>query len=144
MLLPGESQGRGAWWAAVYGVAQCWTQLTRLSSSSSSKGKIHTLISFWSQPGFVSCCSLTVWEGLIDLPKALKGKVSKKGIILDCREEVILSSPTGFSLLCVLLESRPSNGGITSHLHGTQTNHGPSAVCSFPFPFSASVMSSEK
>ena len=26
----------GAWWAAVYGVAQCWTWLKRLSSSSSS------------------------------------------------------------------------------------------------------------
>ena len=25
----------GAWWAAVYGVAQSWTQLNRLSSSSS-------------------------------------------------------------------------------------------------------------
>ena len=25
----------GAWWAAVYGVAQSWTQLTRLSSSRS-------------------------------------------------------------------------------------------------------------
>ena len=27
-------QGRGTWWAAVYGVAQSWTQLERLSSSS--------------------------------------------------------------------------------------------------------------
>ena len=27
---------RGAWWATVYGVAQSWTQLNRLSSSSSS------------------------------------------------------------------------------------------------------------
>ena len=38
MFLPGESQG---WWslvAAVYGVAQSWTRLKRLSSSSSSKG----------------------------------------------------------------------------------------------------------
>ena len=26
---------RGAWWAAVYGVAQSWTQLKRLSSSRS-------------------------------------------------------------------------------------------------------------
>ena len=26
----------GAWWAAVYGVAQSWTQLKQLSSSSSS------------------------------------------------------------------------------------------------------------
>ena len=28
---------RGAWWAAIYGVAQSWTRLKRLSSSSSSK-----------------------------------------------------------------------------------------------------------
>ena len=27
----------GAWWAAIYGVAQSWTRLKRLSSSSSSK-----------------------------------------------------------------------------------------------------------
>jgi len=25
VFLPGESQGWGAWWAAVYGVAQSWT-----------------------------------------------------------------------------------------------------------------------
>ena len=30
---------RGAWWAAVYGGAQSWTQLKRLSSSSSSDGQ---------------------------------------------------------------------------------------------------------
>ena len=35
VLLPGESQGWGAWWAAVYGVAQSRTWLKRLSSSSS-------------------------------------------------------------------------------------------------------------
>ena len=35
--LPRESCGQGAWWAAVYGVAQSWTWLKRLSSSSSSK-----------------------------------------------------------------------------------------------------------
>ena len=35
VFLPGESQGRGAWWAAIYGVAQSWTWLKRLSSSSS-------------------------------------------------------------------------------------------------------------
>ena len=33
VLLPGESQGRGAWWAAIYGVAQSRTQVRRLSSS---------------------------------------------------------------------------------------------------------------
>ena len=36
VFLPGESRDRGAWWAAVYGVSQSRTQLTRLSSSSSS------------------------------------------------------------------------------------------------------------
>ena len=35
VFLPGESQGRGSWWAAVYGVAQSWTRLKWLSSSSS-------------------------------------------------------------------------------------------------------------
>ena len=36
VFLPGESQGWGAWWASVYGVAQSRTWLRRLSSSSSS------------------------------------------------------------------------------------------------------------
>ena len=35
VFLPGESQGREAWWAAVYGVAQSRTRLKRRSSSSS-------------------------------------------------------------------------------------------------------------
>ena len=33
VFLPGESQGREAWWAAVYGVAQSRTRLKRRSSS---------------------------------------------------------------------------------------------------------------
>ena len=37
VFLPGEFQGRGAWWAAIYGVAQSRTRLKQLSSSSSSK-----------------------------------------------------------------------------------------------------------
>ena len=37
VFLPGESQRRGVWWAAVYGVAQSRTLLKRLSSSSSSR-----------------------------------------------------------------------------------------------------------
>ena len=35
VFLPGESQGQGAWWAAVYGFAQIRTRLKRLSFSSS-------------------------------------------------------------------------------------------------------------
>ena len=34
VYLPGESRDGGAWWAAVYGVAQSWTWLKWLSSSS--------------------------------------------------------------------------------------------------------------
>ena len=34
----------GAWWAAVYGVAQSLTRLMRLSSSSSSSGLLDTLV----------------------------------------------------------------------------------------------------
>ena len=34
VFLPGESQGQGSWWAAVYGVTQSQTRLKRLRSSS--------------------------------------------------------------------------------------------------------------
>ena len=44
VFLPGEFQGRGAWWAAAYGLAQTWTRLKRLSSSSSS-----SIIVLWSE-----------------------------------------------------------------------------------------------
>ena len=37
VFLPGESQGRGSLWAAVYGVTQSRTWLKQLSSSSSSR-----------------------------------------------------------------------------------------------------------
>ena len=39
-----NARGGGAWWAAVYGVAQSWTWLKRLSSSSSSSSKCVTFI----------------------------------------------------------------------------------------------------
>ena len=50
----------GAWWAAIYGVAQGWTRLKRLSSSSSSsklvpKGrvidKVSKMIGVWEAKG---------------------------------------------------------------------------------------------
>ena len=47
VFLPGESQGWGAWWAAVYGVTQSWTRLKQLSSSSSSRANTFT----WGFPG---------------------------------------------------------------------------------------------
>ena len=36
VFLPGESRDGGVWWAAIYGVAQSWTWLKWLSSSSMS------------------------------------------------------------------------------------------------------------
>ena len=41
--LENPKDGR-AWWAAVYGVAQSWTQLKRLSSSSMDTREIETLV----------------------------------------------------------------------------------------------------
>ena len=43
---------RGAWWAAIYGVAQSRTWLKRLSSSSSSSYNIPVLISHWLENQF--------------------------------------------------------------------------------------------
>ena len=37
VFLPGESQGWGAWWAAIYRVAQSQTRLKRCSNRSSSR-----------------------------------------------------------------------------------------------------------
>ena len=39
VFLPGESQGREAWWVAINGVTQSRTRLKRLSSSSSSNSE---------------------------------------------------------------------------------------------------------
>ena len=43
VFLPGESQGQGAWWAAVYGVTQSQTRLKWLSSSSSTLVRMATI-----------------------------------------------------------------------------------------------------
>ena len=48
MFLPGESQGRGAWWAAISGVAESQTWLKRLSSRSSSRSRLYNP---WNFPG---------------------------------------------------------------------------------------------
>ena len=42
--MPGESQGREAWWASVYGVAQSQTRLKRCSRSSSSSKAILQIV----------------------------------------------------------------------------------------------------
>ena len=59
VFLPGESQGRGSLVATVYGVAQSWTWLKRLSSSKSANIFFHLRNSFLdhimsSSSGFIS------------------------------------------------------------------------------------------
>ena len=57
VFLPGESQGRGAWWAAIYGFTQSWTRLKWFSSSS--MGTLNTTL--------VYCCSVAQsWPTLCD------------------------------------------------------------------------------
>ena len=59
VFLPGESQGRGAWCTALYGVAQSRTRLKRLSSSSSSKSIFWFSLFFLLWPiGYFSICYL--------------------------------------------------------------------------------------
>ena len=59
---------RGAWWAAVSGVAQSWTRLKRRSSSSSILvcvlGRVSSYISFGTIM-FISECLSPLWVGLM-------------------------------------------------------------------------------
>ena len=64
MFLPGESQGRGAWWAAVSGVAQSWTRLKWCSSSSSSSSRGNHLYIFkfyWNIVYLLCFCCTAEW-----------------------------------------------------------------------------------
>ena len=77
VFLPGEFQGRGAWWAAVYGVAQSRTQLKRLSSSSN----IH-IIEKSSQlcPNYIHCNKQNVhgmndWDLFLSVTRVLIGRI---------------------------------------------------------------------
>ena len=84
----------GAWWAAIYGVKQSWTQLNRLSSSSPSQTDLrkyqsqneNILLMFYSRSFMMSClifrsvspfefifvCGVRVCSNLIDLHSAVQ------------------------------------------------------------------------
>ena len=62
---------RGAWWAAVYGVAQSWTWLKWLSSSSTTSSLILSLL--------YSCLRCNVWKQYLE---AMRGNHSKAQWIL--------------------------------------------------------------
>ena len=54
---------RGAWWAAVYGVAQSWTRLKRLSSSSNGERDIENRLKDMGRgQERVSCMERVTWK----------------------------------------------------------------------------------
>ena len=74
VFLPWESKGRGAWWAAIYGVAQSRTRLKQLSSSSSSKYS-------WGCSSFYSLVTKTKLQVLGSTP-ALGTKFHSRFVLL--------------------------------------------------------------
>ena len=65
VFLPGESQGQGFWWAAIYGVAQSRTRLKQLSSSSSASYGILRWLSGKESACQCSRCGFNSWVGKI-------------------------------------------------------------------------------
>ena len=77
----------GAWWAAIYGVAQSWTGLKRLSSSSSSSISVYTCTT-WAFQCVAEFCLLEFCWGFL------------------CLYSVILACNSLFScFLCLVLVS---------------------------------------
>ena len=73
----------GAWWAAVYGVAQSWTRLKRLSSSSS----IYMCVIIWfAYHFFLHCLTLVPPSGSVfPAPLTLTGHVSSFSLVNSCK-----------------------------------------------------------
>ena len=103
VFLPGEFQGREAWWAAVYGVTQSRTRLKRPSSSSSSVFEtviiVHFIDNLWlhicllSSVKFIENKSTTYWS--------ICGYIKEKKLcnFLSCETNwLLLSHLTWFSL----------------------------------------------
>ena len=96
----------GAWWAAIYGVAQSWTRLKRFSSSSSSSSSrwITTGVAVTDLPGIeVSHTSggtcLRILSGILGRTGSM---VVVKAIFTHVNDKVALS---------LVNRSQPSRGG---------------------------------
>ena len=81
-FLPGESQDGGAWWAAVYGVAQSRTRLKRLSSSSSRSSRYADDITLMAESE----------EKLKSLLMKVKEESEKAGLQLNIQKTKIVAS----------------------------------------------------
>ena len=87
VFLPGESQGRGAWWAAVYGVAQSRTWLKRLSSITKYKYLADFLAFFF----FFLALFPSVRAETIFLPQGLSPVPSTHGLEVTEHSEYLLT-----------------------------------------------------
>ena len=69
VFLPGESQGRGSWWAAIYGVPQSWIRLRQLSNSSSRPFAAYNfkLSDCWTLKDFSFLANLTSHRFLVQI-----------------------------------------------------------------------------
>ena len=84
-FLPGESQDGGAWWAAVYGVAQSRTRLKWLSSSSSRSSRYADDITLMAESE----------EKLKSLLMKVKEESEKVGLQLNIQKtKIVASGPT--------------------------------------------------
>ena len=80
----------GAWWAAVYGVAQSWTRLKRLSSSSSSIP--NTYVGAWHNKYLMN-------EGVAQYPRGGDETIKKKtsrGLSQILASAILVLELTGF------------------------------------------------
>ena len=94
VFLPGESQDGGAWWAAVYGVAQSRTRLKRLSSSSSRK----------------------IFGGFLDSSVGKESACQRKGRGFDPRAGKIAHAPGQPTRLPRPWDSPGKNTGVGCHV----------------------------
>ena len=120
MFLPGESQGQGSWWAAVYGVAQSQTRLKRLSSSSSSRYMQFQVVipSIWDFPPPLSCQSGI--KELVSLLWILALRLDiwfSSGNCLHCYQLWFTQSHLVLSCCYSSLQSVPLNLAPQPHLH---------------------------
>jgi len=101
-------RGGGAWWAAIYGVAQIQTQLKRLSSSSSSRRQQHTFKVLY----VYLLCNCIMWYihiGVNNIPQGIFPSQNFNVYLwsffyLDCLSEVLLDSRERKSMTLFYIE----------------------------------------
>ena len=90
---------RGAWWAAVYGVAQSRTRLKRLSSSSSIKSNLSCLVTQLCPTLYDPMdCSMPGFPVHDQLPELAQTHVHRAGVAIQPSYLLLSPCPTAFNL----------------------------------------------